>query len=171
MEVSRVSPISLCISRYCSWPSLPSFLVRSSSIPGIFPLGSSFPFFEQLPDRGRRRSERNSRYERRKEGTNYALVKKKMAVGKYRLESEGGKKLYFPFFPRKRYDWKFSFLEIITLRNNRSLILRNDETEFSLDFLVRANFLSARKLRSSYRLPRSKMERHSQLRWSKSWSE
>lgn len=169
MEVSRVSPISLCISRYCSWPSLPSFLVRSSSIPGIFPLSSSFPFFEQLPDRGRRRSERNrnSRYERRKEGTNYALVKKKMAVGKNRLESEGERNsISPPLFSAKEI--RLEILEIITLRNNRSLILRNDETEFSLDFLVRANLLSARKLRSSYRLPRSKMERHSQLRWSKS---
>lgn len=162
--------------------------VRSSSIPGIFSRSWSFPFFEQLPDRGgskRFESETETYEKEKKEGTNYVLVKKKKN-GKYRLKWGN---ISRPFFPPlrektlvrkfstswKRYDWKFSFGVPFRRGRNICLIiveyLKGRETESNFWFSSWARIFFLLESTKFVSLISIEMERHSQLRWSKSWGE
>lgn len=136
--------------------------VRSSSIPGIFSRSWSFPFFEQLPDRGgskRFESETETYEEEKKEGTNYVLVKKK----KWQVSTQMRKHLSPLFSASSRKDPREKTLDIVKkirlkifvrrtistgkkyLFNNRGIFKRTRDRVQLLIFLVGANFLSTRK--------------------------
>lgn len=96
--------------------------VRSSSIPGIFSRSWSFPFFEQLPDRGgskRFESETETYEEEKKEGTNYVLVKKKKMAS---IDSNGETSLapFFRLFAKRPSRENSRHREKDTIENFRS---------------------------------------------------